>query len=103
MDSVIDRTRYNTNSAEVIVRYEPFNGTSWFSYIKEVLYKTDNGDYFVHTARGQQTKYVQKTEELEPESEEIQALTEEEALDWCEDHSIDGETVVKEFGHLVET
>ncbi len=35
--------------------------------------------------------------------EEIRLLTDEEALDWCEERAIDGEIVVDESGHLVET
>ena len=34
---------------------------------------------------------------------EIEPLDEEAALDWCEEHGIDGKIVVDEFGHLIET
>jgi hypothetical protein len=33
--------------------------------------------------------------------QEIRQLTKEEALQWCEDHSIDGDIVVEEFAELL--
>jgi hypothetical protein len=62
------------------------------------------GGYLVHCEGGAANKYAKSCcgggttggTEIDPPDEKA-------ALDWCEERGIDGETVVKKFGHLLET
>jgi len=103
MQQVIDRKLYDTDQAEQIVRYAPLTDRGDFNYLIETLYKTTNGEYFLHGDGGAATKWAEKISNQRTPSEGIQLLTDNEALDWCEERAIDGEIVVEEFGYLIET
>ena len=103
MQRVIDRKLYDTDQAEQIARYAPLTDRGDFNYLIETLYKTADGEYFLHGDGGAATKWAEKISNQRTPGEEIRLLTGEEALDWCEERAIDGEIVVDEFGHLVET
>lgn len=94
---------YDTDQAEQIARYAPLTDKGDFNYLIETLYKTSDGEYFLHGDGGAATKWAEKISNKRMPSEEIQLLTDEEALNWCEERVIDGEIVVEELGHLVET
>ncbi|MFB6198080.1 MAG: hypothetical protein ABEI52_07420, partial [Halobacteriaceae archaeon] len=51
---------------------------------------------------GAATDWAEKVSNKRMPNEEIRLLTDEDALDWCEKRSIDGEIVVEEFAHLLE-
>ncbi|AFZ73779.1 hypothetical protein [Natronobacterium gregoryi] len=103
MQRVIDRKLYDTDQAEQIARYAPLTDKGDFNYLIETLYKTSDGEYFLHGDGGAATKWAEKISNKRMSSEEIQLLTDEEALNWCEERAVDGEIVVEEFSHLVET
>ena len=103
MQQVIDRKLYDTDQSEQIARYAPLTDRGDYNYLIETLYKTADGEYFLHGEGGAATKWAEKTGGQRTSSEEIQLLTDDEVLDWCEERAIDGETVVEEFGHLIET
>jgi hypothetical protein len=103
MQQVIDRKLYDTDQAEQIARYAPLTDKSDFNYLIETLYKTADGEHFLHGEGGAATKWAEKISNQRTPSEEIQLLADDEALDWCEERAVDGEIVVEEFGHLVET
>ncbi|RZV10520.1 hypothetical protein BDK88_1688 [Natrinema hispanicum] len=103
MQRVIDRKLYDTDQAKQIARYAPLTDKGDFNYLIETLYKTSDGEYFLHGDGGAATKWAEKISNKRMPSEEIQLLTDEEALNWCEERAVDGEIVVEEFGHLVET
>lgn len=84
-------------------RYAPLTDRGDFNYLIETLHKTADGEYFLHGDGGAATKWAEKISNQRTPGEEIRLLTDEEALDWCEERAIDGEIVVDEFGHLVET
>ena len=103
MKRVIDRKLYDTDRAEQIARYAPLTNRGDYNYLIETLYKTDSGEYFLHGDGGAATKWAEKISNQRTPGEKIQLLTDEEALDWCEERAIDGETIVEEFSHLIET
>ncbi|WP_436910223.1 hypothetical protein [Halosimplex marinum] len=102
MKQVIDRKLYDTETAEEIAQYAPITDKGDFNYLIETLYKTPDGEYFLHGDGGAATKWAKKVSDGKVPGEEIQCLSDEEALDWCEKRSIDGEIVVEEFSELIE-
>ncbi|XVH32634.1 hypothetical protein ACNS7O_05455 [Haloferacaceae archaeon DSL9] len=103
MQRVIDRKLYDTDRAEQIARHAPNTDRGNFHYLIETLYKTSEGEYFLHCEGGAATEYAKPCEGGRTAGEEIDPLDVEAALDWCEERAIDGEIVVAEFGHLIET
>ena len=104
MQRVINRKLYDTNEAEQIAQHAPNTDTGDFNYLIETLYKTPGGEYFLHCEGGAATKYAKPCNGGgRTGGQELDPLTEEAALDWCEERSIAGEVVVEEFGELIET
>jgi hypothetical protein len=103
MKRVINRTLYSTEAAEPIAKYAPITDRSNFHYLIETLYRTDEGEYFLHGEGGAGTEWAEHAGKEHYPGEEIRLFTEEDALDWCERRSIDGDIVVEEFGHLINT
>ena len=103
MMQVINRKLYNTETADQLAQYAPNWDKSDFHYLIETLYKTEDGMYFLHGEGGAGTEYGTKCNGARTGSQEIIPLTDDEALDWCEERKIDGEIVVAEFEHLIET
>ncbi len=103
MKRVIDRKLYDTETAEKIARYAPITDRGDFNYLIETLYHTEDGEYFLHGEGGAATEYAQRCNGGKSDGAEIKLLTEEQALDWCEERSIDGEIVLDEFADLIET
>ena len=104
MQRVIDRKLYDTDRAEQIAQYAPNADRSDLYYLIETLYETSGGEYFLHCEGGAATQYAKPCSGGGTTgSAEIELLDEEAALDWCEERDIDGEIVVEEFGHLIET
>ena len=85
-----------------IARFAKNTDPQDFHYLVEELHKTTDGEYFLHGRGGANTEYKVRRNGGYTGSEEIKPLNEEEALNWCEEHSIKGEIVVEEFGHLIE-
>jgi hypothetical protein len=102
MQQVIDRKLYDTETAEEIAQYAPITDKGDYNYLIETLYKTPDGEYFLHGDGGAATKWAEKVSNKRMPNEEIKLLTDEEALDWCEERAIDGGIVVEEFGELLE-
>lgn len=102
MKRVINRKLYDTEAAEKIAQYAPITDRSDFNFLVETLYRTDDAEYFLHGEGGPATEYAQRCNGGKTGGAEIKPLTDEQALDWCEDHSIDGEIVVGEFADLIE-
>lgn len=104
MQRVIDRKLYDTERAEQIAKYAPNTDRGDYDYLIETLYKTSKGEYFLHGEGGAATEYAKPCDGgARTAGEEINPIDEEAALDWCEERAIDGEIVVEEFGHLIET
>lgn len=87
MEKLIDGKLYDTDSAELITSTYP-NGTQDrgnFRFLKESLYVTENGSYFIAGEGGAKTKYSQPAASGGTTGgEDIRAVTEEEAFQWCQ-------------------
>lgn len=103
MKQLINRKLYDTDKADRIAQYCPIPDPREFNFIKEELYKTEDGEYFLAAKGGPQTKWAEKNGAYRSGSEEIVPVTDEEAVDWCEERQIDGEIILNEFEHLIET
>jgi hypothetical protein len=102
MKRVIDKKLYDTDDAEVIASYCPVADRGDFAFLKETLYQTDKGRYFLFGEGGAKTKYAVSTGDGKTSGKEIEPLSEDEALEWCEQRSIDGTIVVGEFAEQIE-
>ena len=103
MKQVINRTLYDTESAEQIARYAPRTDRGDFHFLIETLYRTKDGDLFLHAEGGAATKYAKPCNGGKTAGKEIRLFDEDEAVDWCEERAVDGDIVVREFSHLIET
>lgn len=102
MKQVINRTLYDTENAEQVAQYAPNTDQGDFNYLVETLYKTSDGEYFLHGDGGSTTKWSEYNGSMNIPSEEIKLFTPEEAVDWCEKRAIDGEIVLDEFEDYIE-
>jgi hypothetical protein len=102
MKQVIDRALYDTENAEKIARYAPNTDRSDFGYLIETLYETSDGSYFIHGEGEPKTQYAKQTGNGRSGGAEIRVVTEEEAVNWCEERAIDGETILAEFEEHIE-
>lgn len=102
MKRVINRTLYDTETAEQIANYNPTQDDPHRVH-EETLYKSPGGDYFLHVVRGEPDAHSEQYVQQDFTEETLNLLDEEEAVDWCEDRAIDGAIVADEFGHLIET
>lgn len=104
MHRIIDRKPYDTEEAELLAQFMPNAAPGAVPGLRETLYKRAGDDYFLHVEEWNTAgQYVINYDEMDPSSESIVPVTDEEAVDWCEDRAIDGEIVVEEFGQLIET
>lgn len=102
MREIIDRKVYDTDNAEQIANYGSIVDKGDFHTLAEALYKDPNGEYFLHCQGGAATQYAKQTSEGTTYGEELQRLTKEGALDWCEDRSINADSIIEEFADLLE-
>ena len=102
MKQVINSKLYDTESAEELASYSNHKPKSDFDYVREVLYKTDAGQYFLHADGGAASKHAEKVGNLTTPNEELIPMSDEEALSWCEERQIDGEMVIEEFEDIIE-
>lgn len=102
MQQIISRKVYDTENAERIVKYGSIVDKGDFHALAETLYKDSDGEYFLHCQGGAGTQYCKQVPEGTTYGEELQLLTKEEALDWCESRSIDASVVIEEFADLLE-
>jgi hypothetical protein len=102
MQQIINRKVYDTENAERIAKHGSIIDKGDFHALAETLYKDPDGDYFLHCQGGAATEYAKQTGNGTTYGEELQLLTKEEALDWCEHRSIDSKNVIDEFAELIE-
>lgn len=102
MRQIIDRKVYETGNAEQLAKYGSVADKGDFHTLAETLYKDPDGEYFLHCQGGAATQYAQSTNQGTTYGEEIQLLTQEEALDWCEERSVNSDKIIEEFADLLE-
>ena len=102
MRQIIRRKVYDTDNAEQISKHGAIVDKHDFHALAETLYKDPDGEYFLHCQGGAATQHAKQTNNGTTYGEEIQVLTTDEALNWCEKRTIDPDTIIKEFGDLIE-
>jgi hypothetical protein len=89
MKMIIDRKRYDTDTAEEIDWW--WNGCSHgdFHHLAETLYRTKNGVWFLHGSGGALTQYAESLENGRSRcgGETLVPMAEEAAADWLARHN----------------
>ena len=102
MKKVISGKVYDTDTSVCVGEIE-HGYINDLNYIRETLYKSQRGNYFIHYVGGANTRYaVSKGNNWYSGSEGILPLTKGEALEWCERNNIAAETIEREFADMVE-
>ena len=102
MKKIIKNTLCNTETAKLLGSFENGERPGDIGYIREVLYRTKSGAYFLHAEGGAGTRYAQQTEPNHWRSgERITLLDLESAQKWAEEH-LDGDEYIKAFGEPEE-
>ena len=86
MKAIINNKRYNTDTAEKVAEYSNGLCYSDFNHMRETLYRTSKGSWFLHGGGGPMTKYANRTESGTSGDEKIIPFTHGEALEWMEKH-----------------
>lgn len=87
MKKVIDGLLYNTEESEKITTYSNNKGRSDFYFVREHLYQTENGRYFLHCEGGAATTYSKSVGNASTGSQTIKPLEESDVIDWLEKHN----------------
>lgn len=95
MKRVINRRVYDTESAEQIAQ------TIHEVSCRETLYKRADEEYFIHREEWL-NRYLIKYDEMDPSRELVIPLSDDEAIEWCEQNEIDAELIISEFEELIE-
>ena len=104
MKKTINGKMYNTDTA-IWVDSLIINSRDSWNNISEDLYTTKNGNFFLSGYGESNTKWAVKFGQYKDKrgtlTSDIQAITKEEALAWCEKNS-DAETIEEHFSEIVE-
>lgn len=85
MKQIIEGRMYNTETATEIANIHSINNS--FTDYDESLYKKKNGEFFLSGWGGPLSHYARRSGDNEVSgSERIEPLTENEAMEWLEDH-----------------
>lgn len=84
MKKVIDRKIYNTETATLVAEYWNGLSNSDFRNLSEDLYRTKNGQWFIHGSGGAMTKYSQSNGNSSWGSSDIILLSPSDAYNWLE-------------------
>lgn len=98
MKRIIDGKLYNTDTAIEIASWDNGLYSSDFGHCTETLYKTKNGAFFVYGSGGAMSRWsVPVGSNGRGGGDGMEALTEAEALRWCEDCAIDVDDMAEHF------
>lgn len=86
MKAVINKKRYDTETSIEVADF--WNGLSDrdFKHVRESLYLTQNGNWFTAGGGGPMSKYAVPAGDMTSGSDQIFALSPEEAYQWLELH-----------------
>ena len=101
MKKIIDGKTYNTKTAIEIADYSNGLSVSDFGHVKETLYVTKKGAYFLAGSGGAMTKYAKTIGNMMCDGEGIEPLTEKEALVWLESHD-ETDAIERYFSDMIE-
>jgi hypothetical protein len=87
MEKVINGLVYDTDKAEKIASYSNSKSRNDFRFLREELYKTKSGRYFIYGEGGPKTKYSKPVNGGRSGSHDIRAVSENDAVAWLEKHN----------------
>jgi hypothetical protein len=88
MKKIIDGKIYNTQTANHIANWSNNLRNSDFSNLEETLYRTKKGQFFLFANGGAATWCAQRSGNGSWAGEALKLLSNDEALEWCEDRNI---------------
>ncbi|MBU2578273.1 hypothetical protein KKA69_05625 [Patescibacteria group bacterium] len=99
MKKVINGKIYDTKTADVIDEWSSHHNCGDFGHSAETLYRTKRGAFFVYGEGGPLTKWsIPVGSNGRGGSADIEALTRDEALRWCEERNTDSDRITELFG-----
>ena len=87
MKAVINKKRYDTDTAVHVASYDSGHSSSDFNCVSEILCRTKNGSWFLAGEGGAMTSYASHSGDNTGYGYAIIPFTPEEALDWLEQHN----------------
>jgi hypothetical protein len=101
MKKVIDRMVYNTETAELVYEFSNGRGFSDYNFLREDLYLTKKGNWFLYYHGGAATKYSENSGQWSSDGRGIIPFSADEALEWLEKRDAT-EEIEKHFSNLLE-
>lgn len=101
MIKIINKRKYDTDTAEELLTYSNGYSTSNFQHYTETLYRKRTGEFFLYGEGGPTSRYAERLENLLMSGSKIVPLTDDEAREWVADH-FDGEDYIEIFGDVEE-
>lgn len=93
MKKIINGVLYNTDTAQLLVEYEKFAGDR-LHYVREALYRKQNGEYFIYGEGGALTNYASYSAyNTFSGGSSIYPVDETEARSWAEEPSLPTSTL----------
>jgi hypothetical protein len=87
MIQIIDGRRYNTETATQVYAYSNGVGSNDFQYLRETLYRTPKGSWFIHYDGGAMTQYARSCGRNSRCGDSgLKAMTPDQAYAWLELH-----------------
>jgi hypothetical protein len=102
MKQIINQKVYDTESSEEIAQYTNGGNSRDFGFIRETLYKTQNGNYFIHGKGGAKTQYGTSNVNGRSGGQEIRPVDQEECIQWAEKRDVDTAAIINEFEDSLE-
>jgi hypothetical protein len=84
MKKLIDGKLYDTESAERVALWRNVLDRTNFRYCREELYLSSGGRWFIYGTGGPKSKYSERTAGGRSGGEDIRAVSEDEAFQWCQ-------------------
>jgi hypothetical protein len=94
---IIDGKSYNTETSTEIGHFWNGLGRNDFRNLDEKLYITPKGRFWLEGEGGAMTKYASSAGDMQSEGSGAIVLTDEEALNWCENHDVSTDLIEKYF------
>ncbi len=97
MKKIVDGKVYNTDTADRVAEYTAPGYPSDFSFYAESLYRTKNGRWFLAGEGHANTRYAARYGDMYGWGSGLIPLSENEAREWCETHSVDPDVIAEYF------
>lgn len=101
MKSIINSKCYDTEKSTLVGEYDNGHGWDDFRHLRERLYVTKKGNWFLHGQGGALTEYAQRHGNTKFGGEQIKELAPDQALEWIS-RTNQTETAEKYFADLIQ-